>query len=158
MRISTKGRLAVMAMVDLARNNRDNPMIPVSLSLIAERQDMSSSYLEQLAVPLKSAGLVKSVRGPGGGYLLTKPPEEITLSEVISAVDDRQPRIQIDDPTQASARQVTDLLWQSVDDSILSYLGTVTLADVDSCSFSKTTANGLRTTGDELQKCCASSP
>ena len=149
MRISTKGRHAVMAMLDLACNNRDRPMIPVSLAKIANRQDTSLSHIEQLVALLKSAGLVKSLRGPGGGYLLTKPPDEITISEIISAVDDHQPRVPIDNPMQSIAKQLTDLLWESINDRLLSSLRTVTLADLDRWSLGKTTSNDPQAVDDK---------
>lgn len=141
MRISTKGRHAVMAMVDLARNCRDHPTTPVSLADIAQRQDISLSYLEQLIALLKGAGLVRSVRGPGGGYLLTLPAAKTTVADIIAAVDDHQPRIHIDDPLGASVRQLTDLLWQSIEDEIGHYLKRISLADVSSCTLCSTSAN-----------------
>ena len=85
MKLSTKGRYAVMAMVDLANTSRGRP---VSLSDISERQEISLSYLEQLFGKLRRGGLVKSVRGPGGGYLLNRPASETRISDVILAVDE----------------------------------------------------------------------
>jgi len=84
-KISTKGHYAVHAIVDLAARREETT---VSLSVIAERQGLSQNYLEQLFVKLRKAGLVKSVRGPGGGYLLTKAPSLITIGEIFSAVDE----------------------------------------------------------------------
>ncbi len=83
MKLSTKGRYAVMAMVDLDIHS-DNK--PISLADIAERQEISLSYLEQLFAKLRRGGLVKSVRGPGGGYLLAHAGEETRISDVILAV------------------------------------------------------------------------
>ena len=85
MKLTTKGRYAVMAMADLASNEDINP---VSLSEIATRQNISLSYLEQLFLKLKNNHLVKSVRGPHGGYMLVKKAKEIKLSSIISAVDE----------------------------------------------------------------------
>ena len=85
MKLSTKGRYAVMAMVDLARHAQAKP---VSLSDIATRQEISLSYLEQLFARLRRAGLVKSVRGPGGGYRLARGSAETRVSEIILAVDE----------------------------------------------------------------------
>ena len=85
MKLSTKGRYAVMAMVDLARHAQAKP---VSLSDIAARQEISLSYLEQLFARLRRAGLVKSVRGPGGGYRLARGSTETRVSEIILAVDE----------------------------------------------------------------------
>ena len=85
MRLSTKGRYAVMAMVDLAQHSGGDP---VSLAEIAERQEISLSYLEQLFAMLRKNGLVKSVRGPGGGYLLANDRRETRIADIILAVDE----------------------------------------------------------------------
>ena len=127
MRISTKGRHAVMAMVDLARNGKGKP---VSLAEIAARQDISLSYMEQLIARLKSRGLVKSLRGPGGGYMLAVDDNRITINEVVNDVDDPTPRQTISNTEAANGRQLTDLLWQAVHDEVSQYLASVTLADV----------------------------
>src|SRR5271167_5184702 len=85
MRLSTKGRYAVMAMADLAQHDGQGP---VSLAEIAERQEISLSYLEQLFAMLRKSGLVKSVRGPGGGYLLAHDRGETRIADIILAVDE----------------------------------------------------------------------
>jgi len=85
MRLTTKGRYAVTAMLDLALHAHNGP---TSLSDISQRQEISLSYLEQLFARLRRAGLVNSVRGPGGGYLLSQPAEEISVSKVIDAVNE----------------------------------------------------------------------
>ncbi len=85
MKLTTKGRYAVMAMADLAANQAENP---VSLNDIALRQNISLSYLEQLFLKLKNKKLVKSVRGASGGYVLEKNLKDITVSNIISAVDE----------------------------------------------------------------------
>ena len=85
MKLSTKGRYAVMAMVDLARQGANGP---VTLAEIAERQDISLSYLEQLFGKLRKGAQVKSVRGPGGGYMLSRHPSEMRISDIIVAVDE----------------------------------------------------------------------
>ncbi len=131
MRISTKGRHAVMVMVDLARNGQGKP---ISLAEVAVRQEISLSYMEQLISRLKSHGLVHSLRGPGGGYMLAFPGDQITVLQVVSAVDETVPRIILNDPMTASGRQLTDLLWQAIGDEVSNYLETVTLADVSNCS------------------------
>ncbi len=84
-KISTKGRYAVMAVVDLTSMSAGQP---VPLADIAERQDISLSYLEQLFAKLKKGGVVKSVRGPGGGYMLAAPASTILISTIIKSVDD----------------------------------------------------------------------
>ena len=85
MQLTTKGRYAVTAMLDLASNDSSRP---VTLDMISQRQNISLSYLEQLFAKLRKASLVKSIRGPGGGYLLNVNPIDITLTEIIEAVDE----------------------------------------------------------------------
>ncbi len=85
MQLTTKGRYAVTAMLDLASNETTKP---VTLDRISERQNISLSYLEQLFAKLRKASLVKSVRGPGGGYLLNVNAEDVTLTQIIEAVDE----------------------------------------------------------------------
>ena len=89
MQLSTRGRYAVMAMADLATRNRDqSAAMTVSLADIAERQQLSQSYLEQLFGKLRRAGLVGSARGPGGGYRLARPAGEIAIADIVAAVDE----------------------------------------------------------------------
>ena len=85
MQLTTKGRYAVTAMLDLASNDSSRP---VTLDMISQRQNISLSYLEQLFAKLRKASLVKSIRGPGGGYLLNVDPVDVTLTEIIEAVDE----------------------------------------------------------------------
>jgi Rrf2 family iron-sulfur cluster assembly transcriptional regulator len=85
MQLTTKGRYAVTAMLDLATNESGKP---VTLDIISQRQNISLSYLEQLFAKLRKASLVKSVRGPGGGYLLDTSAEKISLTQIIEAVDE----------------------------------------------------------------------
>ncbi len=129
MRLTTKGRFAVTAMLDLAINEADKP---VTLAGISERQSISLSYLEQLFSRLRRSGLVKSVRGPGGGYRIAKRLDEITVSEIISAVDE------LIDATQCGGHEncrdegrcMTHDLWSSLNIKILEYLSGVSLADL----------------------------
>ena len=85
MQLTTKGRYAVTAMLDLASNDSSRP---ITLDMISQRQNISLSYLEQLFAKLRKASLVKSIRGPGGGYLLNVNPVDVTLTEIIEAVDE----------------------------------------------------------------------
>ncbi|HEV8027818.1 MAG TPA: Rrf2 family transcriptional regulator [Stellaceae bacterium] len=132
MRLSTKGRYAVMAMVDLAKHSQGDP---IALAEIAERQEISLSYLEQLFAKLRVGGLVKSVRGPGGGYLLGHPADETRISDVILAVDEpiRATRCTPGAPMGcrgSKARCLTHDLWEELGNQIHLYLSSVTLADV----------------------------
>lgn len=130
MRLTTKGRFAVTAMLDLALNEHDDQ--PVALAGISERQGISLSYLEQLFSRLRRNGLVKSVRGPGGGYLLAKRRSEISVSHIISAVDE------LIDATQCGGKEnchddercMTHDLWTSLNVKILDYLSGISLADL----------------------------
>src|SRR5205085_10690548 len=113
MRLSTKGRYAVMAMVDLARFSNG---APINLADIAERQEISLSYLEQLFAKVRRGGLVKSVRGPGGGYLLGRGMTELRISDIILAVDEpiRATRCAAGSPTGCKlnkGRCLTHDLW-----------------------------------------------
>ena len=132
MRLSTKGRYAVMAMVDLARHSNGNP---VSLAEIADRQEISLSYLEQLFAKLRRGGLVKSVRGPGGGYLLARPMDGTRISDIILAVDEPikatrcTPGLSSGCHTDQS-RCLTHDLWEELGNQIHLYLSSVTLEDV----------------------------
>jgi Rrf2 family iron-sulfur cluster assembly transcriptional regulator len=120
-----------MAMLDLTRYAVGKP---VALADVAQRQNISLSYLEQLIARLKAHHLVKSTRGPGGGYMLGDRGDQITVGEIVEAVDDPHNRILIADPLTASVRQLTDYLWQSIGDQIDLYLKDVTLAQVNNCT------------------------
>jgi Rrf2 family iron-sulfur cluster assembly transcriptional regulator len=132
MRLSTKGRYAVMAMVDLAKHGTGNP---ISLAEIAERQEISLSYLEQLFAKLRAGELVKSVRGPGGGYLLSRGAEGTRIADIILAVDEpiRATRCSPGAPVGCrgnKTRCLTHDLWEELGHQIHLYLSSVTLADV----------------------------
>lgn len=132
MKLSTKGRYAVMAMVDLAINSNDRP---VCLADITERQEISLSYLEQLFAKLRRGGLVKSVRGPGGGYLLAHPAEGMRICDIILAVDEpiRATRCTPGQPfgcRSNKSRCLTHDLWEELGNQIYLYLSSVTVADV----------------------------
>lgn len=132
MRLSTKGRYAVMAMVDLAATSQGSP---VALADIAERQEISLSYLEQLFAKLRKGGLVKSVRGPGGGYLLAHPSDATRVSDIILAVDEpiRTTRCANGTPQGCRtnrSRCLTHDLWEELGNQIHMYLSSVTVADV----------------------------
>ncbi len=132
MKLSTKGRYAVMAMVDLAMHS-DNK--PISLADIADRQEISLSYLEQLFAKLRRGGLVRSVRGPGGGYLLAREDTETRISDIILAVDEpiRATRCTPGQPFGCrinKSRCMTHDLWEELGNQIYLYLSSVTVADV----------------------------
>lgn len=129
MRLTTKGRFAVTAMIDLALREGDGP---VTLSGISERQNISLSYLEQLFGRLRRHSLVSSVRGPGGGYCLARPLGEITVADIITAVDEPL------DATQCAGRLncqdekpcMTHELWASLNTHMFEFLHSVTLGSL----------------------------
>ena len=139
MRLSTKGRYAVMAMADLAAHSvpsepHQQPK-PVALADIAERQDISLSYLEQLFAKLRRGGLVTSVRGPGGGYRLARPSGELRIADIIVAVDEPITATRCSPNgskgcTKTGARCVTHDLWEELGQQIHVFLSSVSLADV----------------------------
>jgi Rrf2 family iron-sulfur cluster assembly transcriptional regulator len=131
-KLSTKGRYAVMALVDLASQSDGRP---VALADIAERQEISLSYLEQLFAKLRRGGLVRSVRGPGGGYLLARAADDTRISDAILAVDEpiRATRCKTGSSAGCRAnksRCLTHDLWEELGNQIHVYLSSVSLADV----------------------------
>lgn len=132
MKLSTKGRYAVMAMADLAKHANKTP---VSLSQIAGRQEISLSYLEQLFGKLRQSGLVKSIRGPGGGYQLARPAEDLRISDIILAVDEpiKATRCLTGSPNGCkgdNTRCITHDLWEELSRQIHVFLNSVSLEDV----------------------------
>jgi Rrf2 family iron-sulfur cluster assembly transcriptional regulator len=131
-KLSTKGRYAVMALVDLASQSDGRP---VALADIAERQEISLSYLEQLFAKLRRGGLVRSVRGPGGGYLLARAASETRISDAILAVDEPIRATRCKSGSSAGCRSnksrcLTHDLWEELGNQIHVFLSSVSLADV----------------------------
>ncbi len=132
MKLSTKGRYAVMAMVDLAHFSCGKP---VTLADIAARQGISLSYLEQLFGKLRRNNLVKSMRGPGGGYLLSHAAEDTRICDIVLAVDEPITAVRCKPGTSAGCLQdksrcLTHDLWEELGNQIYLYLSSVSLADV----------------------------
>ncbi|HJN23294.1 MAG TPA: Rrf2 family transcriptional regulator [Rhodospirillales bacterium] len=132
MKLGTKGRYAVMAMADLACHCNGKP---VALADVSERQEISLSYLEQLFGKLRKGGLVNSVRGPGGGYLLSRSTEELRISDIILAVDEplKTTRCHPGLPSGChtdKSRCLTHDLWEELGNQIYLYLSSVSLADI----------------------------
>jgi len=129
MRLTTKGRFAVTAMIDLALNAQNNA---VKLNSISERQQISLSYLEQLFSKLRRAGLVESLRGPGGGYILAAPAEQINIAQIISAAEDRLDATQCGSKANCNhgAPCLTHDLWENLNKTINDYLSSVTLQSI----------------------------
>lgn len=129
MRLTTKGRYAVTAMLDLAFHSQERP---VTLTEIAARQTISLSYLEQLFARLRKAGIVQGVRGPGGGYQLQRALNEVNIASIIEAVN--EPIDSTKCGGEANCQQdsvcLTHDLWVGLSDHIQTYLSNITLADL----------------------------
>lgn len=131
MKMSTKGRYAVMAMIDIATHSEGEP---VSLAEIAERQDISQEYLEQLFGKLRKQKLVESARGPGGGYRLAKPMSEIPVARIIAAVDEELQFTRcggdaVEGCVKGERCNAHDL-WSSLGRQMMYFLSSISLEDV----------------------------
>ena len=129
MRLTTKGRFAVTAMIDLALRSGEGP---VTLAGISERQKISLSYLEQLFGKLRRHRLVDSVRGPGGGYCLARAGNQITVTDIVRAVDEALDATQCGghENCREEERCMTHDLWTTLNSKMYDYLSSVTLADL----------------------------
>lgn len=129
MRLTTKGRYAVTAMLDLALHHEKGP---ITLSDISARQAISLSYLEQLFAQLRKSGLVSSIRGPGGGYSLSRAPKLIAVAEVISAVNETVDATKCGGAgdCQSGKTCLTHQLWCDLSEQIYNFLNGISLADV----------------------------
>jgi Rrf2 family iron-sulfur cluster assembly transcriptional regulator len=128
MRLTSKGRYGVSAMVDINNNGKDGK--PVTLAAISERQFISLSYLEQLFRSLRAGGLVRSIRGPGGGYLLAHPANEITIADVIQAVNEPIRTTMCENAVRGCHRGKrcdTHQLWDAMGKHIYRFLDVVTI-------------------------------
>ena len=149
MRLTTKGRFAVTAMIDLALRCADGP---VTLAGIADRQKISLSYLEQLFGKLRRHGLVDSVRGPGGGYCLARPGNQITVTDIVRAVDEPLDATQCGghENCRDEERCMTHDLWATLNTKMYEYLSSVTLANLVEKQLRKL-GNNLSVLKDERQ-------
>ena len=132
MKISTKGRYALRLMLDIALNEKSGE--PVRIKDIARRQDLSGKYLEQIISVLNKAGFVKSIRGPQGGYLLTKQPSDYTVGMILRLTEGSlSPVACLDDENYVCDRIdecATIVLWRKINDAISGVVDTVTLEDL----------------------------
>jgi Rrf2 family iron-sulfur cluster assembly transcriptional regulator len=130
MRLTTRGKYAVTALLDLSLNESGNKFI--SISQIALRQDISVSYLEQLFRNLRKAGIVQAVRGPGGGYRLSRPSTEINVSEVVASVEDKMDATQCGGASDCHSGNtcLAHDLWTELNDQVDSFLLNKSLEDV----------------------------
>ncbi len=148
MRLTTKGRFAVTAMIDLALRGEDGP---VALASVSDRQKISLSYLEQLFGKLRRYKLVDSVRGPGGGYCIARPLDQVTVADIIRAVDEQL------DATQCGGREnchdehrcMTHDLWSTLNSKMYDYLSSVSLAELVNRQKLKLAGQGLTVLEDK---------
>lgn len=129
MKLTSKGRYAVTAMLDIALHSG---LGPVSLADISERQQISLSYLEQLFARLRKHGLVSSVRGPGGGYVLSRSMDQIAISSIVKAVDEtvHATKCYGHDGCQGGVRCLTHTLWNDLSERIDEFLTSITLNEL----------------------------
>ena len=132
MKLSNKGRYAVQALADLARNNLQKP---TNLTAISLRQGISLSFLEQIFLKLKNNNLVKSSRGPLGGYILSRSPDDITLSSIIEAVDEKVKTVACKRESKKgchgkSFKCITHELWDDLENHINDFFKKNTLKDI----------------------------
>jgi len=132
MKLSTKGRYALTALVDVALESRAGP---VSLSAVAERQGISVTYLEQLFMKMRRAGIVRSIRGPSGGYELEKSADAIRVSDVLEAVDESINATEkgagaSGASTGSKAQSLSNRVWQSLSANVYVFLHQIRLSDI----------------------------
>lgn len=139
MMLTTKARYAVMAMVDIALLEAERGARPVKLGEIAERQDIALNYLEQIFSKLKSCGLVNSVKGPGGGYIVARGAVNTTIADIVAAVDESVEMTRCGSDREQNHKQgcmpggnkcITHDVWEGLTNHIRSYLDSITLADL----------------------------
>lgn len=130
MKLSTRSRYGTRLMLDMARHYREGPL---QLGDIAKRQEVSVKYLEQIIIPLKKAHYIESVRGRKGGHILTKPPEEITVGEIVALLEESSGLVKCAQDTTVCERAdtcPTRLLWKEAYEALFDRLEAVTLADL----------------------------
>ena len=154
MKLTTKGRFAVTAMIDLALRHEGGP---VTLAGISERQSISLSYLEQLFGKLRRHNLVSSVRGPGGGYCLAKDTADMTVAEIISAVDEPLDATMCGGKANCQEEHLcmTHQLWSTLNSRMFEYLNSVSLADLvvaQKAKLGAAAANGEHAPSPEVRR------
>ncbi|WP_020229080.1 Rrf2 family transcriptional regulator [Acidovorax sp. MR-S7] len=127
MRLTTRGKLAVTALTDLALRSHGQP---VALPSISARQGISLSYLEDIFSALRRAGIVSSIRGPGGGYTLLRPPQELSVADIVLASEKYMPRPAGQDEGAPQSGDMTAELWANFHSRVMEYLQSITVADL----------------------------
>ena len=137
LRLSAKGQYGVRAMFEIAGGYPDRP---VTIREISERQDVSVAYLEQILNRLRKAGLIRSVKGPGGGYLLIRKPEEISIAAILDELEGPGAITSCLNPEEGCVRVdscVTHLLWKALGEQVQAFLQTITLRNLTAGDFVK---------------------
>lgn len=137
LRLSTKGQYGVRAMYEIARGY---PETPVTIKEISERQDVSVAYLEQILNKLRKAGLIRSIKGPGGGYVLNKSPEKVSIASILNELEGPVALTSCLDPKEGCIRVdscVTHLLWKALGEQVEAFLKTITLKNLTTGDFNK---------------------
>ncbi len=137
LRLSTKGQYGVRAMFEIARGYPD---MPVTIREISERQDVSVAYLEQILNRLRKAGLIKSIKGPGGGYLLSRDPDGISIAAILNELEGPVAITSCLNPEEGCVRVdscVTHLLWKALGEQVEAFLQTITLRNLVAGEFKK---------------------
>ncbi|HTZ17845.1 MAG TPA: Rrf2 family transcriptional regulator [Dissulfurispiraceae bacterium] len=137
LRLSTKGQYGVRAMFEIAKGFPD---MPVTIREISERQDVSVAYLEQILNRLRKAGLIKSVKGPGGGYLLSRNPGNISIAAILNELEGPVAITSCLNPEEGCVRVdscVTHLLWKALGEQVEAFLQTITLRNLIAGEFTK---------------------
>ena len=131
MKISTRGRYALRLMIDIGMNDNDNP---VRMKDIAQRQEISEKYLEQIVSVLNKAGYVRSSRGPQGGYRLARAPKDYTVGDILTLIEGSlAPVACLDTPVNECPREAvcpTLILWKKIDDAVHGVVDSITLEDL----------------------------
>ena len=130
MKLSTRSRYGTRLMLDMAQHYNEGP---IHLGDIAKRQDVSVKYLEQIIIPLKKTPYVKSVRGPKGGHVLARPPEEITVGEIVALLEDGVYLVECSERPERCDRAetcITRHIWQEAAQAMFARLNSITLADL----------------------------
>ncbi|MEW6386341.1 MAG: Rrf2 family transcriptional regulator [Thermodesulfobacteriota bacterium] len=130
MKLSTRSRYGTRLMLDMAQHYQNGP---IQLGDIAKRQDVSVKYLEQIIIPLKKAHYIESVRGPKGGHILTKPPEEITVAEIVALLEEGTSLVECTEHAEVCSRShtcPTRLIWKEASEAMFDKLKSITLADL----------------------------
>ena len=129
-KLSTKSRYGTRMLVEMAQHYNQGP---IQLGEIAKRQDISVKYLEQIIIPLKKAHYVESVRGPQGGHVLAKPPEEITVAEIVALLEEGSSLVECTEEAEVCERAdicPTRLIWKEASEAMFDRLKSITLADL----------------------------